>query len=206
MHGLTLARALGPCAMAAMVQAQQAMEHVPGGPPEPVPWRAQLPSALLPGNEQAWPDVRSPPSVPLATSAPSALLQATTLPGAVAPAMAVPSEQLCEDFYNFHSEVITKSPFLNYAKHFGQWLRSSSYQVSIALGALLCGAVCAWDGPKLWEALVITTLALGAAWVLHFEAEQRGLASGLSEVLLVLGAAGTTALAVHSGFEGSQAG
>ena len=46
---------------------------------------------------QAWPDVRSPPSVPLATSAPSALLQATTLPGAVAPAMAVPSEQLCEE-------------------------------------------------------------------------------------------------------------
>lgn len=46
------------------------------------------------------------------------------------------------------------------------------------MGALLCGAVCAWDGPKLWEALVITTLALGAAWVLHFEAKSDIVATG----------------------------
>ena len=107
-----------------------------------------------------------------------------------------------QDFYRIHREVLKTSPALHYAKHFGQWLRESSYQVgssgsmllcccmvdvswsrafsqrslfaevTIAFSALLCGGLCSWDGPKLWENIVIAGIALAAAWLVHFEAAE----------------------------------
>ena len=42
--------------------------------------------------------------------------------------------------------------------------------MTIAFGALLCGGLCSWDGPKLWENIVIAGISLGTAWLVHFEA------------------------------------
>lgn len=113
--------------------------------------------------------------------------------------------ELCQELERFHQEVFESSPFLRYVKHFDRWLKESSYQVSIAFGALLCGGLCSWNGPKLWEVIVISCFSLAAAWLVRFEAEQRQLAPNvLAEILLMLAAGCTVALAVQSGFEGSQ--
>eukprot|EP00913_Durusdinium_trenchii_P026452 g24818.t1 len=57
----------------------------------------------------------------------------------------------------------------------------------------------------LWENIVIAGISLGTAWLVHFEAEHWNLAPNLiGQLLLMLAAGGTAALAAHSGFEGSQ--
>lgn len=119
-------------------------------------------------------------------------------PRQVAPTSGATAQELCQ-------EVLKTSPTLQYGNHFGEWLRDSSYQVTIAFGALLCGGLCSWDGPKLWENIVIAGISLGTAWLVHFEAEHWNLAPNLiGQLLLMLAAGGTAALAAHSGFEGSQ--
>ncbi|CAL1134985.1 unnamed protein product [Cladocopium goreaui] len=110
-----------------------------------------------------------------------------------------------QDVYRFHQQLLETSPFLRYVKHFDRWLSESPYQASIAVGALLCGGLCSWNGPKLWELIVITCFSLSAVWLVRFEAERRQLAPNwLAEILLMAVTGCTVALSVHSGFEGSQ--
>ena len=119
------------------------------------------------------------------------------LPDAIDPSM-------CQDFARLRSQV-ARSPLRTYMQNFGTWLRESPYQTAIALGALACGCVCAWDGPRLWENLVIAGFSLGAAWLAHFETDRNHLAPNLQSGLALMLAAGVIAgLAVHSGFEGTQ--
>ena len=126
-----------------------------------------------------------------------------TLP-AQQPSMNTVDPIMCQDFVRLRSQV-TKSPLRTYVQHFGSWLRTSPYQTAIALAALACGCVCAWDGPRLWENLVITGFSLAAAWLAHFESLRNDFAPNVpSELALLLAAGGIAGLAAHSGFEGTQ--
>ena len=111
---------------------------------------------------------------------------------------------MCENFLRIRSSVV-KSPIRTYVQKFGAWLRDSSYQTAVALAALCFGCICAWDGPRLWETLVIAGFSLSAAWLVHFESSENNFAPSLpSELLLMLAAGGIVGLTVHSGFEGTQ--
>ncbi|CAE7376833.1 unnamed protein product [Symbiodinium natans] len=110
----------------------------------------------------------------------------------------------CQDVYQFHSQV-RKSPVLTYASHVSTWLAKSPHQAGIAVGAIIVGLLCAWDGPRVWQVLVITASSLGAAWLVHFEAVHKNMAPNLfAELLLMLATTSTVAMAMHIGFEGSQ--
>ena len=111
---------------------------------------------------------------------------------------------MCQDFARLRSQV-ARSPLRTYMQNFGTWLRESPYQTAIALGALACGCVCVWDGPRLWENLVIVGFSLAVVWLAHFETYRNELAPNLQSGLALMLAAGVIAgLAVHSGFEGTQ--
>ena len=111
---------------------------------------------------------------------------------------------MCQDFARLRSQV-ARSPLRTYMQNFGTWLRESPYQTAIALGALACGCVCVWDGPRLWENLVIVGFSLAVVWLAHFETYRNDLAPNLQSGLALMLAAGVIAgLAVHSGFEGTQ--
>lgn len=110
----------------------------------------------------------------------------------------------CEDVYLFHRQV-KRSPVLMYTSHIGTWLSKSPHQAGVATVAVLVGLLCAWDGPRVWQVLVITASSLIVAWLVHFEAVLKNLVPSLfAELVLTVAAASAVALAVHTGFEGSQ--
>eukprot|EP00931_Biecheleriopsis_adriatica_P060223 TRINITY_DN36145_c0_g1_i1.p1 TRINITY_DN36145_c0_g1~~TRINITY_DN36145_c0_g1_i1.p1 ORF type:complete len:610 (+),score=128.59 TRINITY_DN36145_c0_g1_i1:114-1943(+) len=111
---------------------------------------------------------------------------------------------VCDDLDKLHSTVI-QSPAAEYALSLGTWLRQSPYQVWIALGTLVSGTICAWDGPGVWHVLFISGAAIGAAGLVHFEVQAKGLAPNVfAETVLIITSAAVAALAAHSGFDGSQ--
>ncbi|CAE7462644.1 unnamed protein product [Symbiodinium microadriaticum] len=110
----------------------------------------------------------------------------------------------CEDVYLFHSQV-KRSPVLMYTSHISTWLAKSPHQAGVATVAVVIGLLCAWNGPRVWQALVIAASSLIVAWLVHFEAVLKNLVPSLfAELVLTLAAASAVALAVHTGFEGSQ--
>ena len=110
----------------------------------------------------------------------------------------------CQDVYQLHSQV-RQSPILTYVSHLSKWLRESPHQAGIATCAVFLGLLCTWDGPRIWEVLVIAGSSLLSAWLIHFEAHlKNGVPSLFAEGLLILSTASTVAMAVHIGFEGSQ--
>ena len=174
--------------LAASSSAEPALKVVPNGPPMP-----QMPS-IPKARAQDLPEK-------------AGFEQIKHSPSHVEPAGdedRMPSSP-CQDVYQFHSEV-RRSPVLMYASHLSTWLAESHYQASIATGALVTGILCFWwDGPRIWQVLVITGSSLGAAWLVHFEAELKNFPpSFFAEALLILATAASVAMAVHIGFEGSQ--
>eukprot|EP00930_Biecheleria_cincta_P087491 TRINITY_DN76718_c0_g1_i1.p1 TRINITY_DN76718_c0_g1~~TRINITY_DN76718_c0_g1_i1.p1 ORF type:complete len:591 (+),score=106.29 TRINITY_DN76718_c0_g1_i1:39-1811(+) len=114
---------------------------------------------------------------------------------------------MCDDIDKLHNVVLnsTSSPVAAYTRGMSDWLQQSPYQVLIALAALLSGAVCAWNGPGVWQAVFILGVSLGAAAMVRFELQLRHLApNAFAEGLLILTVTLIIALAAHSGFEGSQ--
>ena len=155
-----------------------------------------------PGDVPA-PPVNMQPQIPF--QMPDAMAEPTalpTMPPEPSPAPVAPP--MCQDFLKLRSQV-TKSPVRTYVQNFGTWLRESPYQTAIALAAFAIGCVCAWDGPRLWENLLISGCSMAVAWLAHFESSKNDFAPNLpSELVLTLAAGGITGLAVYSGFEGTQ--
>jgi len=98
-----------------------------------------------------------------------------------------------------------QSPLAIYIHHLGSWLHEASNQVAVALGAVLVGASCVWDGPTIWHTLFVSLFALTAAGITCYEAHAHSLGPNLpSLALLMVQAAAAAGLAAHVGFEGFQ--
>lgn len=82
-------------------------------------------------------------------------------------------------------------------------IKTDRYQPAMALAVVVIGAFCAWDGPRVWQALFTVAAAIAAGTVACYEGTSWSLAP-TSQAVLVAQAMATTALATWSGFEGTQ--
>lgn len=99
----------------------------------------------------------------------------------------------------------TSSPATLYLHSLISWLRASHHQGIIVAGAVVIGAFCAWDGPGVWRVLFTVLGAMAASALVHFEVHGTDLVYNQgAEAVILLQVAGSAALSIHCGFEGSQ--
>lgn len=107
----------------------------------------------------------------------------------------------CSELQNLTSSV--NNPRVTYLEGLNKWLHEERYQTALALLMAIAGAVCAWDGPRVWQALFTGAIAVVAALVASLEADARELTHA-AHALVVLQVSAVVWLATWSGFEGTQ--
>jgi len=110
-------------------------------------------------------------------------------------------EYLCEE--QDHLIGASKSPVAMYLHSLYKGFREYRQQTLIAVVALAVGALCSWDGPRVWQALFTATMVVAATSLAHIESEAWEL-DRVSELLLMFQAALATGVAIQSGFDGFQ--
>jgi len=110
-------------------------------------------------------------------------------------------EYLCEE--QDHLTDVAKSPVAVYLRSLYKGFSEYRHQAIIAAVALAVGALCSWDGPRVWQALFTATMVAGATSLARIESEAWEL-DMFSELLLMFQAAFATGVAIQSGFDGFQ--
>lgn len=100
-------------------------------------------------------------------------------------------------------EQVLTSPLHAYFSALHTWLDGSPFQAAIATCALAAGVCSLWDGPGTWRRLFIVCAMGGSASIARYEAKEWDL-DLVSEVMLMVQAAFSMALASHVGFGGFQ--
>jgi len=96
-----------------------------------------------------------------------------------------------------------RSPFAVYFHGVLKGFEHYPHQGVVALFAVLIGLLCAWDGPRVWQALFTLVMVGAATGFARIEAEAWEFDT-VSELLLMFQAAFATGVAVQSGFDGFQ--
>lgn len=98
---------------------------------------------------------------------------------------------------------VLSSPLQTYFSDLHSWLDESPFQVVLAGVALVAGLFSLWDGMGSWRRLFIVCAMAGSASVARYEAKEWSL-DLVSEVMLMVQASFSIALAAHVGFSGFQ--
>mmetsp|Transcript_63466 Transcript_63466/g.125540 ORF Transcript_63466/g.125540 Transcript_63466/m.125540 type:complete len:759 (-) Transcript_63466:122-2398(-) len=84
-------------------------------------------------------------------------------------------------------------------------IHTSQHQELICCATTILGLACAWDGPLFYQAIFTVVLAMLVASMVDFEVNASDFTSDTVSRGVVLGQAGAAAaVAVHTGFDGSQ--
>jgi len=110
-------------------------------------------------------------------------------------------EYLCEEQDHLTDGI--KSPVAVYLRSLYKGFSGYRHQAIIAAVALAVGALCSWDGPRVWQALFTATMVAAATSLARIESEAWKL-DMVSELLLMFQAAFATGVAIQSGFDGFQ--
>lgn len=110
-------------------------------------------------------------------------------------------EYLCEE--QDHLTDASRTPVAMYLSSLYKSFREYRQQALIAAVALAVGALCSWDGPRVWQALFTSTMVAAATSLARIESEAWNL-DMVSELLLMFQAAFATGVAIQSGFDGFQ--
>lgn len=97
----------------------------------------------------------------------------------------------------------TKSPIILYLRGIYKGFQAYNHQVVIAIVAIVVGCLCAWDGPRVWQALFTASMVAAVTSLARIESEAWAV-DIVSELLLMFQAAFATGVAVQSGFDGFQ--
>jgi len=110
-------------------------------------------------------------------------------------------QYLCEE--QDHLTDAAKSPVTVYLRSLRKGFSEYRHQAIIAAVSLAVGALCSWDGPRVWQALFTATMVAAATSLARIESEAWNF-DMVSELLLMFQAAFATGVAIQSGFDGFQ--